>query len=240
MVKAAGVTRNITVEPFAIVPNGVLGHIWQEAFRQRPDPTLPTQAGFAIPPYQFDLVDHLVETADTVGHGFQIMSLYLRFLSKTAKIRFSHHDGDWIWDLRRSFRTVASCVGAVGAGQRLRTVSARCPDSGSIVSVCLIRKTTLRRDSASCGACRLSWGNCVPVRVWQKAFGAYPTRAPIRRCAKRCSDWPNISSLNSSKKLRSSTRCDSGSRMRSIAVLILPKRSRLSSGFQRARCNDGC
>ena len=97
MLRAAGVTRNMLTEPFALISDGVLMKMWTEAFNQRPDTTLPTQAGFAVPEYQFDLVDHLVETADTVGHAFQIMSLHLRFLSRSAKMEFSHGDGDWVW-----------------------------------------------------------------------------------------------------------------------------------------------
>lgn len=163
MVKAAGVTRNITAEPFAIVPNGVLGRIWNEAFRQQPDPTLPTQAGFAIPPYQFDLVDHLVETADTVGHGFQIMSLYLRFLSKTSKIRFSHDDGDWVWisdDPSEPLRHVWEQWALASACARFRRVSGFRLDR-----VCLSHP----EDDAAARFGEL-WG--VPVELGQLRTGA--------------------------------------------------------------------
>ena len=84
-------------DPFATVPNDAFAQIWMEAFRQEPDPTLPIRAGMAVPYGEFGILDHLVGSSETIGEGFQILSLFLWLVSVKFDLRFTHQNGDWVW-----------------------------------------------------------------------------------------------------------------------------------------------
>ena len=82
---------------FAAVPDVVYQQVWMAAFSQLPDPTLATQAGLAVPFNEFGLLDHLVNTADNVAEGLQMLNLFLWLVSTGLSLRFTHDDGDWVW-----------------------------------------------------------------------------------------------------------------------------------------------
>lgn len=65
LLTATGVGRAALAAPFGAVPNDAFGLLWMAAFRQRPDPTLPTQVGLAVPFNEFGILDHLVTAAET-------------------------------------------------------------------------------------------------------------------------------------------------------------------------------
>lgn len=83
--------------PFASAPNDLFGRLWAAAFTQRPDPTLPTQAGFGLPFNEFGLLDHLVTSATTVGEGLHILNLFLWLVATNLSLDFTHDRGDWVW-----------------------------------------------------------------------------------------------------------------------------------------------
>ena len=43
------------------------------------------------------MLDHLVETADTLGEGLHILNLFLWLVSIDMSLEFTHDSGDWIW-----------------------------------------------------------------------------------------------------------------------------------------------
>lgn len=86
-------------DPFAAIPIDRYDRLWQAAFAQQPDPTLPTRAGFAIPFSEFGVLDHLVAAADTIGEALHILNLYLWLVSTNISLEFTHDDGDWVWVL---------------------------------------------------------------------------------------------------------------------------------------------
>lgn len=92
-----GLSPKVLTDPFAAVPNDLFAKLWLAAYQQNADPMLPTQAGFAVPFSEFGLLDHLVQTAVTIGEGFHILNLYLWLVSINLSLRFTHSDGDWVW-----------------------------------------------------------------------------------------------------------------------------------------------
>lgn len=84
-------------DPFASVPNDLFGRLWAAAFTQRTDPTLPTQAGFAVPFNEFGLLDHLVTSAATIGEGLHILNIFLWLVATNLSLGFTHGRGDWVW-----------------------------------------------------------------------------------------------------------------------------------------------
>lgn len=97
LLAATGVTQADIDAPFASVPNEIFTQIWSGAFTQFPDPTLPTQAGFAVPYGEFGLLDHLVNTADSVGEGLHMLNLFLGLVATEMHLRFTHDDHVWVW-----------------------------------------------------------------------------------------------------------------------------------------------
>ena len=84
-------------DPFAAVPKDVFGRLWMAAFTQLPDPTLPTRAGFAVPFSEFGVLDHLVDSASTVGEGLLILNQFFWLVSSNSPLHFSHDPHDWLW-----------------------------------------------------------------------------------------------------------------------------------------------
>lgn len=92
-----GLTADQLADPFAAVPDAAFAQIWMAAFGKLPEPTLPTQAGLAIPFSEFGMLDHLVETADTIGEGLHILNLFLWLVSINMSLEFTHDSRDWVW-----------------------------------------------------------------------------------------------------------------------------------------------
>lgn len=97
LLASTGLTADELADPFGAVPNEVFAQVWSAAFAQRPEPTLPTAAGFAVPFSAFGILDHLVATAATVGEGLHMLNLFLWLVSSNMTLRFTHDDGDWVW-----------------------------------------------------------------------------------------------------------------------------------------------
>ena len=97
LLTATGVDRAALADPFGAVPNDAFGLLWMAAFRQRPDPTLPTQVGLAVPFNEFGILDHLVTTAETVGEGLHMLNLFLWLAATNMSLRFTHGGEDWVW-----------------------------------------------------------------------------------------------------------------------------------------------
>lgn len=94
---SSGLTVAELSDPFAAVPNDAFGQIWAAAFAELPDPTLPTRAGFAVPFSEFGLLDHLVDSASTVGEGLLILNQFFKLVASNLELRFSHGAHDWVW-----------------------------------------------------------------------------------------------------------------------------------------------
>lgn len=92
-----GLERATLNDPFAAVPNEAFAQLWVAAFAQRPEATLPTRAGLAVPFNEFGLLDHLVMSATTIGEGLHILNLFLWLVSTNMSLRFTHGRGDWVF-----------------------------------------------------------------------------------------------------------------------------------------------
>lgn len=97
MMAAVGLAADQLEDPFGSVPNGQYDHLWAQAFMRDPSPTLPSRAGMAVPFGAFGIVDHLVASADSIGEGLQMLSLFLRLVSTNLTMRFDHTPEDWVW-----------------------------------------------------------------------------------------------------------------------------------------------
>ena len=86
-------------DAYAAVPDQVFEQLWLQAFKQDGSSTLATRAGLAVPYGEFGLLDHLVNTATTVGEGLHILNLFLWLVASNIVLAFSHDDGDWLWVL---------------------------------------------------------------------------------------------------------------------------------------------
>ena len=92
-----GLTFEQLENPFAAVPTDAFTQLWTAAFSQQPDPTLPTRAGFAVPFNEFGLLDHLVDSANTVGEALLILNQFMWLVSSNSQLHFSHGPHDWLW-----------------------------------------------------------------------------------------------------------------------------------------------
>ena len=92
-----GLTLDKLSDPFAAIPNDAFAQLWAAAYREMPDPTLPTRSGFAVPFSEFGLLDHLVDSASTVGEGLLILNQFLWLVASNLEVRFSHDAHDWVW-----------------------------------------------------------------------------------------------------------------------------------------------
>lgn len=97
LLAATGVAPEKLGDPFAAVPKEAFARLWAAAFGQQPDPTLPTRAGFAVPFSEFGVLDHLVESAGTVGESLLMLSRFLWLVSSHSALHFSHGPHDWLW-----------------------------------------------------------------------------------------------------------------------------------------------
>lgn len=97
MMAAVGLAAHQLEDPFGSVPNGQYEQLWTQAFLRDPRPTLPSRAGMAVPFGAFGIVDHLVASADSIGEGLQMLSLFLRLVSTNLTLRFEHTPDDWVW-----------------------------------------------------------------------------------------------------------------------------------------------
>lgn len=86
-------------DPYAAVPDLIFEQIFVQAFKLNPDPTLATKAALAIPYGEFGLLDHLVNTANTLGEGLHMLNLFLWLVATGITLEFEHSDGDWVWVL---------------------------------------------------------------------------------------------------------------------------------------------
>lgn len=77
--------------------NGLLSRLWNGAFAQRSDPTLPTQIGLALPQYEYDLLDHLAGAAPSVGHALPILNRYSGLASDRMSLQVTRGPADWVW-----------------------------------------------------------------------------------------------------------------------------------------------
>jgi len=92
-----GLTRGKLADPFLGLPEEMFDQIWKSAFTQVPLPDLPTRAGFAVPRGSFGLLDHLVESADTFGHGMQALNIFFWLVSTGIHFEFEHTRDDVMW-----------------------------------------------------------------------------------------------------------------------------------------------
>lgn len=108
-----------------LVPAEVAERLWHAASLQRPESTLPTALGLAIPYGAFGLTDYLAGSADTVAGGFESLALHLRLVSRGITLRLERIDGArWVrvdaagaaspW--RGSEMTLAAFVGRFRGG----------------------------------------------------------------------------------------------------------------------------
>lgn len=97
LLAATGIAPETLADPFASVSKDAFGRLWASAFRQLPDPTLPSRAGFAVPFSEFGVLDHLVDSASTVGECLLMLSRFLWLVSSHSDLRFSHDPHDWLW-----------------------------------------------------------------------------------------------------------------------------------------------
>jgi len=85
-------------EPYSAVPHEVFPHIWMQAFKLQPQANLPTKAALAIPFGAFDLLDHLVNTAETLSEGVHTLNVFLWLVAIDTWLEFSHtEESDYIW-----------------------------------------------------------------------------------------------------------------------------------------------
>lgn len=92
----SGIAADQLDDPFGAVPNAVYEQLWTQAFLRDPRPTLPTRAAMAVPFGAFGLVDHLVNSASSIGEGLQMLALFLRLVASSVSLRFDHENGDWV------------------------------------------------------------------------------------------------------------------------------------------------
>lgn len=97
MMAAVGLAAAQLEDPFGSVPVGQYDQLWAQAFIRDPRPTLPSRAGMAVPFGAFGVVDHLVASAESIGEGLQMLSLFLRLVSTNLTMRFDHTPDDWVW-----------------------------------------------------------------------------------------------------------------------------------------------
>ena len=97
LLAATGIEAEKLSEPFAAVSKDAFAQLWAAAFKQCPDPTLPTRAGFAVPFSEFGVLDHLVSSAATVGECLLMLSRFLWLVSSSSDLHFSHDPHDWLW-----------------------------------------------------------------------------------------------------------------------------------------------
>lgn len=92
-----GISKASLENPFASLPDKAFAQMWMLAFKQMPDPTLPTRAGMAIPFNEFGILDHLVYSAESIGEGLHILNIFLHLVATEMSISFSHGASDWVW-----------------------------------------------------------------------------------------------------------------------------------------------
>lgn len=97
LLNAIGIDSALFHDPFASVPDELFGQLWMYAFKQDPDPTLPTRVGLAVPYNAFGMLDHLVGSSTTIGEAFQVLNLFLWLVSIDMSMDFDHRHGDWVW-----------------------------------------------------------------------------------------------------------------------------------------------
>lgn len=97
LLQAIGMERQQLADPYTSVPNEAVRLLWMAAFAQDPRPDLPARAGVATPSGAFDVLDHLVSSAQTVGEGLHTLRLFFRLVAATIRIELAHGAEDWLW-----------------------------------------------------------------------------------------------------------------------------------------------
>ena len=163
LLAATGIEAGKLTEPFAAVSKDAFGKLWAAAFKQCPDPTLPTRAGFAVPFSEFGVLDHLVSSAATIGECLLMLSRFLWLVSSTSDLHFSHDPHDWLWVPDEADEPMSFIVGQWRLALILQRFRSRAP-AFDIEEVHLSQ-------AAEGGAARFEalWG--VPVRLGQRRSG---------------------------------------------------------------------
>lgn len=100
--RAGGASPAMLRDPFSSIPAEIFAHLWIGAVHLRPEATLPTAAGLAVPPNEFDLLEHVGSTGDTMGHSLRLVERYRRLATNTSSMRTTRGTHDWLWVVDKS------------------------------------------------------------------------------------------------------------------------------------------
>lgn len=97
ILQTCGIHSAVLDDPFTMITGDVLSDLWLSTLHRFDDATLPTRAGLAIPPYAFDLFEHIVWSTDTFGQAIHLINRYRRLMSWGTSLYLTREEDDWVW-----------------------------------------------------------------------------------------------------------------------------------------------